>query len=147
VSQLFRVVPATQFLPDRLASLAAHADQEGVRIVSVVRERWEDGSERYKGRGERILAAVADDEVVGIGALSQCPHVGGALRMRRFYVAPPWRRHGVARSIAEELIATGHADSDVLTCNAQASAAAGPFWESVGFVPVDTEGITHAHRV
>jgi GNAT superfamily N-acetyltransferase len=147
VRQLFRVVPATQFLPDRVASLAAHAGQEGVRIVSVVRERWEDESERYEGRGEMILAAVADDEVVGIGGLSQCPHVDGALRMRRFYVAPAWRRQGVARSIAEELIATGHAYSDLLTCNAQASAAAGPFWESVGFVAVDTEGVTHVHQV
>lgn len=147
VSQLFRVVPASQFLPDRVVSLVAHADQEGIRIVSVVRERWEDESERYQGRGERILAAVADDQVVGVGALSQCPHVSGALRMRRFYVAPAWRRHGVARSIAEDLIATGHAYSDLLTCNARASAAAGPFWESVGFIRVDTEGITHVHQV
>lgn len=147
VSRLFRVVPAAQYLPDRVASLAARADQEGIRILSVARERWGDESERYQGRGERILAAVADDEVVGIGALSQCPHVDGALRMRRFYVAPGWRRHGVARSIAEELIATGHAHSDLLTCNARASAAAGPFWESVGFVRVDTEGITHVHHV
>ena len=146
MSRLFQVVPAAPFLPDRVASLAAHSDQEGIRIVSVVHERWEDESERYRGRGETILAAVGDDEVVGIGALSQCPHVGGALRMRRFYVAPPWRRHGVARSIAQELIATGHASSDLLTCNALASGAAAPFWESVGFVRVDTEGITHVHR-
>lgn len=146
VSELFEVVPAAPFLPDAVAPLADHADREGIRIVSTVRERWEDESERFLGRGEAILAAVADDEVVGIGAVSQCPHVPGALRMRRFYVAPAWRRHGVGRSLARELIEAGHAYTDLLTCNAQASSAAAPFWESLGFVQTDLEGITHVHR-
>ena len=56
-------------------------------------------------------------------------------------------QRSTASAIAEELIATGHAYSDLLTCNARASAAAGPFWESVGFLPVDTHGITHVHRL
>lgn len=146
VTELFGVVPAATLLPDRVAPLAGHADHEGIRIVSTVLERWQDESERYQGRGEAILAAVVDDEVVGIGALSRCPHVDGSLRMRRFYVAPAWRRQGVARSLAEELIAVGHAYTDLITCNAGASAAAAPFWESVGFVPVDVEGISHVHR-
>jgi hypothetical protein len=71
---LLHVVPASPFVPHRLLSLGADAEQEGIRIISVVRNRWEDGSERYQGRGERILAAVAEDEVIGIGVLSQCPH-------------------------------------------------------------------------
>jgi GNAT superfamily N-acetyltransferase len=143
---LFRVTPAATLLPDGVAPLAVHADQEGVLIVATVLERWEDESERYRGRGEAILAAVVDDEVVGIGALSHCPYLEGALRMRRFYVAPAWRRHGVARSLAEELIAAGDAYTDLITCNARASAAAAPFWESVRFVPTDVEGITHVRR-
>lgn len=146
MSELFEVVPAAPFLPDAVAPLADHADQEGIPIVSTVRERWEDESERFQGRHEAILAAVANDEVVGIGALSHCPHVHAALRMRRFYVAPAWRRYGVGRSLATELIEAGHAHTDLLTCNAQASSAAAPFWESLGFVPADLEGITHVHR-
>lgn len=146
VSQLFEVVPAAGLLPDRVALLASRAEQEGIRIVSTLRERWEDESERYGGHGEAVLAAVARGEVVGVGGLSHCPHVDGALRMRRFYVAPAWRRRGVARSLAQELITTGHVYADVITCNARASVAAAPFWESVGFIPVDVEGITHVHR-
>ena len=121
VSELFGVVPAATLLPDGVAPLAGHADQEGVRIVATVLERWEDESERYRGRGEAILAAVVGDEVVSIGALSHCPQVYGALRMRRFYVAPAWRRHGVAHSLAGELIATGHGYTDLITCNARIS--------------------------
>jgi len=141
-----QVVPAAPFLPGALGPLAAHADAEGIRIVSTVRARWEDGSERFLGPGEAILAAVAGDEVIGIGALSQCPDVLGALRMRRFYVAPSWRRHGVGRALASQLIEAGHAHTGILTCNAQASAAAAPFWESLGFVRSELERITHVHR-
>ncbi|MDE0805665.1 MAG: GNAT family N-acetyltransferase [Acidimicrobiales bacterium] len=143
---MFEVVPAAPFLPDSVAPLADHAELEGIRIVSTVLERWEDGSERFLGRGEAILVAVAGDEVVGIGGRSQCPHVPGALRMRRFYVAPGWRRYGVGRSLARQLIEAGHAHTDLLTCNARASSAASPFWESLGFVRAEVEGITHVHR-
>ncbi|MDQ3484698.1 MAG: hypothetical protein M3445_04725 [Actinomycetota bacterium] len=68
MSELFGVVPAATLRPDGVAPLAGHADQEGVRIVATELERWEDESERYRGRGEAIPAAVVGDEVVGIGA-------------------------------------------------------------------------------
>lgn len=146
MSGSFSIVSAGPLLPDGITSLARHADQEGIRIVSTVLERWRDGSERFVEPGEEILAATSDDEVVGIGGLSRCPHVRTALRVRRFYVAPSWRRRGVARALATELVAAGFEHTDLLTCNAGASAAAAPFWESMGFVPVDTEGVTHVRR-
>jgi hypothetical protein len=34
----------------------------------------------------------------------------------------------------------------VITCNAQASAAAPRFWEAMGFEPVDDADITHVLR-
>jgi hypothetical protein len=41
------------------------------------------------------------------------------------------------------VIASGFEHVDTLTCNARASAAAPPFWEAMGFTPVDIAGITH----
>lgn len=38
-------------LPDDLTGLAGAADGEGIRIVSVVIERWRDGSQRYDQPG------------------------------------------------------------------------------------------------
>lgn len=146
MSPPFSVVAAEDLLPDGLISLAGQADREGIRIVSTVLERWRDGTERFRAPGEAILAATSGGEVVGIGALTQCPNVGGALRMRRFYVDPAWRRRGVARELARALIAAGFEHTDVITCNAGASDAAVPFWESMGFSPVDAEGITHIRR-
>ncbi|HUF32160.1 MAG TPA: GNAT family N-acetyltransferase [Acidimicrobiales bacterium] len=146
MSPSFSVVAAEALLPDGLISLAGHADREGIRIVATVLQRWRDGTERFRAPGEAILAATSGGEIVGIGGLSQCPNVERALRMRRFYVAPAWRRQGVARALASGLIAAAFEHTDVITCNAGASAAAAPFWESMGFLPVDVEGITHIRR-
>ena len=142
----FTIVAADPLLPDGLGSLARHADREGIRIVSKMVERWRDGSERYRADGEAILAAISEGEVIGIGALSRCPHVEDALRVRRVYTAPAHRRRGVARALATQLIATGLEHRALITCNAGASSAAAPFWESMGFLPVDIEGITHLRR-
>ncbi len=141
-----RIVPAGPLLPDGLASLSRHADREGIRIVSTVIERWRDGTERFDRPGESLLAALSGDEVVGIGGITRCPQVSGALRMRRFYVAPDWRRQGVAHRLASELIAGGLQHAELLTCNAGASDAAAPFWEAMGFERVEMEGITHVRR-
>ncbi len=48
----------------------------------------------------------------------------------------------VARVLAKQLIDLGFDHTDTLTCNAGASDAAVPFWETMGFVPSDRAGIT-----
>jgi len=58
-------------------------------------------------------------------------------------VSPAARRHGIARDLATQLIDGAAHHTSKVTCNAQASAAAPPFWESLGFTPVVTDGITH----
>lgn len=133
------------WMPDRLRPLESEATKAGIRNVSVLIERWIDGSERYDRSGESLLVAIdsTSQVVVGVGGLSRCPDVAGALRVRRFYVAERCRRRGVASALATELVVRGHQEVAVLTCNAGASSAAGPFWEAMGFEPTATDGITH----
>lgn len=130
-------------LPDGLAGLAAEARVENIRNVSVLVSRWVDGTERYEQLGESVLVARSGSNIVGVGGLTQCPHVSGAMRVRRFYVSASWRRRGVARALAIRLIDIGLAHSDTLTCNAGASDAAVPFWESLDFEPTEIGGVTH----
>lgn len=136
---------AARWLPSGLDALRQEADREGIRIVSTVIERWVDGTQRYDQPGEALLVArfAGQERAVAVGGLAWCPNVDGALRVRRFYVSPSARRRGVARALAQRLIADGAAHTWLLSCNAQASPAAPPFWESLGFVPVDADGITH----
>jgi len=142
----FTVCTAGPHLPEGLTSLADEAEGEGIRNVGVLVQRWTDGTERFDGAGERLLVAIAAGAVVGVGGLSRCPDVEGALRVRRFFVSPSWRRRGVARALATDLIDTGLTHVGIITCNARASDAAGPFWERMGFEPVHIEGITHLLR-
>jgi len=135
--------PAAAWLPTGLDLFRREADDEGIRIVSTVVDRWIDGSQRYDQPGERLLVVRVGERIVAVGGLAWCPNVAGALRVRRFYVSPTARRQGIAQYLARELIDDSAGHTAVLTCNAMASDAAAPFWESVGFLPVDADGITH----
>lgn len=139
------VRPAAPLMPSVLRELDVEARASGIQNVSVLIDRWVGGSERFDGTGESLLVAVdpALNCVVGVGGLSRCPDVEGALRVRRFYVGEQWRRRGIARTLARQLVTDGLRHTNVLTCNAGASDAAAPFWEAMGFEPVDAPGITH----
>lgn len=161
--------PAAPHLPDGVGPLAERARAEGIRIVDRVVGAWRDGTEVFDRPGEVLLVAVAagdevaddgaddgagDDgaaagataRVVAIGGITVCPTVPGALRVRRFYVHPDHRRRGLARRLATRLLDEAATHTDRITCNAGASDAAAPFWESLGFEPVDHPGITHERR-
>lgn len=136
--------PAGDLLPDGLGPLAERARAEGIGIVARVVERWRDGTEVYGRPGESLLVAVVEPgRAVAIGGMTVCPTVAGALRVRRFYVDPEWRRGGLARAVAIRLLDDAAAHTSTITCNAGASDAAVPFWESMGFEPFDGPGITH----
>jgi GNAT superfamily N-acetyltransferase len=141
----YTIENAAPWLPEGLAGLRREAGDEGIRIVGVIVDRWLDGSQRYDGPGEALLVArrASDGRIVAVGGLAWCPDVDGALRVRRFYVSPAARRQGIARALARRLIDDAATHTSTITCNAKASAAAPPFWESLGFRPVDTDGITH----
>ncbi len=137
------IEPASSSLAEDLAALAAEATTFGIGNSAALVDGWIDGTQRYDRQGEALLVAWDGDVAIGVGGLAQCPDVEGALRVRRFYVAAGARRRGVAGRLATQLIDFGFRHTDTLTCNARASIAAGPFWEAMGFLPVEIDGITH----
>jgi GNAT superfamily N-acetyltransferase len=66
--------------------------------------------------------------------------VPGALRMRRFYVRPAFRRIGVGRQLVRALLAGVDGDRSI-TVNAGPASIA--FWESLGFNLDPRDGHTH----
>ena len=145
----FEIVPAETRMPAGIATLAFEAESEGIRNIALLVNQWIDGTQRYDRPGESLMVAVAaaatpaGERVLGIGGLTWCPDVPGALRVRRFYVRPVARRNGIAQALARRLLDGGTQHSSTFTCNAGASLAAPLFWEAMGFRPVDTPGITH----
>lgn len=129
-------------LPIGIETLAPLAEAEGVNNLRLLLDGWRAG-EWFDGDGEALFAAFAAGELVGIGGVTPCSHLNGAERVRRFYVAPDFRRTGVGRTLATAAMQHGLRYTRTLTCNARASTAAAPFWEAMGFEPVQATGYTH----
>jgi GNAT superfamily N-acetyltransferase len=119
---------------------AAEADAYG--MLSVLAKEWASGENRFDRPGEGLVAAFDGTSLAGIGAMTLDPHVEGALRMRRFYVKPPYRRKGVGQALAKALLNRPEVDGRTVTLSAPRSEAA-RFWETLGFVPDEKDGHTH----
>jgi GNAT superfamily N-acetyltransferase len=127
-------------LPVGFNALRAEALAEGFRQVERLAADWEAGGTRFDRDGEALLAARLNGVLVGIGGLTIEPVVPGALRMRRFYVRPAFRRIGVGRQLVTALVA-GADGERLITVNAAPASIA--FWEKLGFNPDPRDGHTH----
>jgi GNAT superfamily N-acetyltransferase len=128
-------------LPSGFDALRAEAQREGHRHLDRLAEEWNTNRLRFDQDGEALLTAWVDAKLVGIGGLTIDPVRPDALRMRRFYVAKSFRRTGIGRAIAKNLLAQPRASDRAVTVNAAAGSE--PFWESLGFVRDPRDGHTH----
>lgn len=140
--QIVRVVEA---LPEGFEALCAAARAEGVRNMDALAEQWADG--RGFAEPGALFAAFVEGELAGVGGVTpQASLAEPAMRMRRLYVAPSFRRAGVGQALAGAMIQQGLQAARLLTSNARASEAAGPFWEAMGFERIEADGFTHQLR-
>jgi GNAT superfamily N-acetyltransferase len=139
---MIRLRHVVDTLPPGFDGLREAARGEGHRMLDTLATAWESRAQRFTQPGEVLLAAYIGDELVGIGGLTLETSIAGAMRMRRFYVAPAHRRAGVGRALATTLLAGASGIS--ITVNAAAGSEA--FWESFGFVPEHRDGHTHIRR-
>ena len=130
-------------VPDGLEDLRAEADAEDIRNVSRLIVDWHNGAERFTKPGEMLLAGFEGGTLVAIGGITVEPDPTlQAMRLRRLYVRPAWRRRGVGGLLAAALIERGFAYANLLTVNAGVPGAA-EFWEALGFLRVRADGRTH----
>jgi GNAT superfamily N-acetyltransferase len=139
---MFEVVPIKEALPPGFEVLRHAADGEAFDMLSTLAREWASGENRFDKPGEALLAAFDGQTLAGIGAMSLDPHVEGALRMRRFYVKPPYRRRGVGRALAKAMLDRPEVAGRTVTLNAPHAEAA-RFWEALGFVRDMQHGHTH----
>ena len=132
-------------LPAGFDALRAEARAEGHSFVERLAADWEAHRMRFDRHGEVLLAARVTGVLAGIGGLTIEPVLAGALRMRRFYVRPSFRRTGIGRKLATALLERARSTSPLVTVNA--APASFPFWESLGFAPDNRDGHTHFQKV
>src|SRR5262245_6694560 len=105
-------------LPASFDALRAEARAEGYRFVERLAVDWMSGTARFDREGEVLLAACQKGLLAGIGGLTIEPIVPDALRMRRFYVRPAYRRNGIGRMLATALLGRAQSRSGLVTVNA-----------------------------
>lgn len=129
-------------LPAGFEVLRHAADDEAFNMLATLAREWAAGTNRFDRPGEALVAAYDGDLLVGMGAMSLDPYVEDALRMRRFYVARPYRRRGVGRLLAAALLDRPEVGARKVTLNAPHAEAA-RFWESLGFIREAQADHTH----
>jgi GNAT superfamily N-acetyltransferase len=142
----FKVEEHRLFTASDLLQLNDFAKSENIHVVSNLISSWSDNRSFFGERGEGLWIARTTEsgEVIGVGGITICPTFMESRRVRRFYIAPHWRRRGVATALANQCIERAKsAGVSTVTCHAAASAMAPKFWESIGFMPVADSDITH----
>jgi len=147
MQDVVNIARVVEDLPGEFAVIRAEAAAEGVRNMAALAEQWASGDQRFDEPGA-LFAAFAGGALAGVGGVTVETGLGEpAMRMRRLYVRPAFRGAGVGRLLAAAMMQQGLQQAPLLTANARATEAAGPFWEAMGFTPVDWPGVTHLFRL
>lgn len=140
---MLQLVRILDDLPEDFEALAAEASGEGLRNIAQLAESWRGGVS-FQDDGEALFAAFLAGTLAGIGGLSvETGATEPARRLSHVYVAPRFRRQGVATALASALIHEGLDSVGLLTVDAAGAAA---FWETQGFTAYATGAWTHALR-
>jgi GNAT superfamily N-acetyltransferase len=134
--------------PEKLEfqALVEESRLEGYWMLVRLADGWREGRNRFRRRGELLLAAWQGDALAGVGGLNVDPYVEGRRegRVRHLYVSAAHRRHGVGRVIVRAIIDQARLHFPVL--NVRAPEAAFPFYEALGFKRLEGEEF-HTHRM
>jgi GNAT superfamily N-acetyltransferase len=93
---------------------------------------WASGANRFNGPGEALFIAVANGQVVGVCGLNRDPYTRDPRigRVRRLYVAPAHRSHGVGQALLEAVAAHARGHFSLLRVRTE---AASDFYTAQGF--------------
>ena len=131
-------------LSPQLVDLEREASKEGFNFMRRLIEEWRNGSNRFDKPGERLLVAINDMNIVGIGGLNVDPYkpTGDTARLRRLYVANGFRRRGVGEALVNALLVGASLRFRVVRLSTDTEAAAA-FYARLGFSAIEDETATH----
>lgn len=136
---LRRLDPAHPAFP----ALVEESRLEGFWMLVSLADGWTREEDRFKGRGETLLAAWRGEDLAGVCGLGVDCYVEKRRegRVRHLYVRPDCRRLGVGRLLVAAVIEKARKYFPVL--NVRAPSEAFPFYEALGFRRVEAQSATH----
>ena len=92
--------------PSEADDLVASGLREDFHALLRLRDGWRDGSNRFSAPGEALFAALQGSTLVGVGGLNRDPFTTSedVGRLRHLYVAPAYRRCGVATALVTTIL-------------------------------------------
>jgi GNAT superfamily N-acetyltransferase len=132
--------------PKGFGELLDESETDGYRFLRRVANEWQTGANRFSRPGETLLAALVNDELVGICGVNIDPYLDDDRvgRLRNVYVLRKYRRQGVGGMLVRAAIAAAQGSFDRLRLRADEAAPA-RLYESFGFTPCG--GIPHCTHV
>ena len=137
-------------LPADLSRLVEASRAEGFRFLERLRDDWASGENRFEKPGEAFYLARDGGHLLGVCGLNQDPYAGDPAvgRMRRLYVAPRFRRHGVGSTLIRH--ATANAGGLFAVIRLRSNTEEGDrFWRACGFarLPQGDPEATHVLQI
>jgi GNAT superfamily N-acetyltransferase len=134
----------TELEPNELDGLVTKSLEEGFKFVQRLRDEYKSGVNRFDRPGEALLLAREMSGVIAVIGVNLDPKgQPEVMRVRRFYVLPEHRGHGLGQKMLLEVIElaqAAHAQSlELHTDNPQAAR----FYERNGFQPLNSSNPTH----
>jgi len=137
-------------LPFDLAPLIEASLAEGFRFLERLRDDWTSGANRFERAGEAFFMARDGSSLLGVCGLNQDPFAGDPAvgRMRRLYVAPPFRRHGVGSALVREATVAASGRFSVIRLRSNTEEG-DRFWRARGFIrlPPGDPDATHLLQI
>lgn len=132
----------TEYLPSDFEGLRRDAAAEGKRFLERLYVEWRSGEQRFSRAHEVLLTVRVNGELAGIGGMTVDPDMPSAMRMRRFFIRPAYRRHGLGRQLATAILSRTLPSGTIITVNTDNTEAAA-FWEALGFQYDPKPGCSH----
>jgi ribosomal protein S18 acetylase RimI-like enzyme len=139
-----RIERVTKLEPNELDGLVIRSLEEGFKFVQRLRDEYQSGVNRFDQPGEALLLARDVQKVIAVIGLNLDPEgQPGVLRLRRFYVLPKYRRHGLGQKMLLEVIELARAaPAKILELHTDNPHAA-RFYERHGFQALTSNNPSH----
>ncbi|AXY56577.1 N-acetyltransferase [Acinetobacter chinensis] len=133
-------IKTAEELPGQIGELAQQATKEGFNFVERLIEEFKSGKNRFDQHGEFLLFVYDDHKLIACGGLNQQWNENDVEnrigRVRRFYVLPEYRKHGVGKQLLQHLEQKARKDFSALCLNTEIKSAA-HFYQKQNYVFVE----------
>jgi GNAT superfamily N-acetyltransferase len=134
------VIKEVKELPPEITQLANNSKKEGFDFIERMIEEFNSGKNCFNQPGEFLLVAYDNDKLIACGGLNLQwneqdveSRIG---RVRRFYVLPEYRQHGVGKLLLQYLEKKAIVDFSALCLYTSLKDAAG-FYKKMNYVFVE----------